>query len=106
MSTGAVAAALVAATIAITGAQTVYQALLPEVVPREAWGTSAGVRGAFTLAGTVLGLLAAALLSPQHALLAMVVAVAVAAVSLAKIPPPARRARAWPTYSSRTAASS
>jgi MFS family permease len=86
MSTGALAAALVAATVAITAAQTIYQALLPEVVPREAWGTSAGVRGAFTLAGTVLGLLAAALLSPQHALLAMVVAVSVAGVSLATIP--------------------
>ncbi|MEA2721145.1 MAG: hypothetical protein QOJ39_3009, partial [Candidatus Eremiobacteraeota bacterium] len=60
LSTGAVAVALVAATVAITAAQTIYQALLPEVVPREAWGTSAGVRGAFTLAGTVLGLLAAA----------------------------------------------
>ena len=89
MSTGAVAVALVAATIAITAAQTIYQALLPEVVPREAWGTSAGVRGAFTLVGTVLGLLAAALLSPQHALFAMVAAVSVAGVSLAAIPPPA-----------------
>jgi MFS family permease len=89
MSTGALAAALVAATVAITAAQTIYQALLPDVVPREAWGTSAGVRGAFTLVGTVLGLLAAALLAPQHALLAMVVAVSVAGVSLAWIPRPA-----------------
>jgi MFS family permease len=88
LSTGAVAAALVAATIAITAAQTIYQALLPEVVPRESWGTSAGVRGAFTLAGTVLGLLAAALLSPQHALFAMAAAVSVAGVSLATIPAP------------------
>ena len=86
MSTGALAAALIAATIAITAAQTIYQALLPDVVPRDAWGTSAGVRGAFTLLGTVLGLIAAALLAPQHALLAMVVAVAVAGVSLAWIP--------------------
>jgi MFS family permease len=92
MSTGTLAAALVAATVAITAAQTIYQALLPEVVPREAWGTSAGVRGAFTLAGTVLGLLAAALLAPQHALLAMAAAVSVAGVSLAAIPAPARSA--------------
>jgi MFS family permease len=97
MSTGALAAALVAATVAITAAQTIYQALLPDVVPRAAWGTSAGVRGAFTLAGTVLGLIAAALLSPQHALLAMVVAVSVAGVSLARIPRPAPSAPA-PTH--------
>jgi MFS family permease len=89
MSTGALAATLVAATVAITAAQTIYQALLPEVVPRDAWGTSAGVRGAFTLAGTILGLLAAALLAPRHALLAMAAAVAVAGVSLAAIPAPA-----------------
>lgn len=88
LTTGSVAVALVAATVAITAAQTIYQALLPEVVPREAWGTSAGVRGAFTLIGTVLGLLAAALLSPQHALLAMVAAVSFAAVSLAAVPAP------------------
>ncbi|MEO7040567.1 MAG: MFS transporter [Candidatus Elarobacter sp.] len=85
-SIGALGAALVAATIAITAAQTIYQALLPEVVPREAWGVSAGVRGAFTLVGTVLGLLAAALLSPQHALFAMVAAVSLAGVSLGAIP--------------------
>ena len=90
MSTGALALALVAATVAITAAQTIYQALLPDVVPREGWGTSAGMRGAFTLAGTVLGLLAAALLAPQHAVLAMAAAVAVAGVSLAAIPRPAR----------------
>ncbi len=68
-SVGAVAVALVAATVAITAAQTIYQALLPEVVPRAAWGTSSGARGVMTLAGTVLGLLAAALLAPQLALL-------------------------------------
>ncbi len=89
MSTGALGVALLAATVAITAAQTIYQALLPELVPRSAWGASAGVRGAFTLAGTVLGLLAAALLAPQHALLAMAAAVAFAGVSLTAIPAPA-----------------
>ena len=76
-SVGALGAALVAATVALTAAQTIYQALLPEVVPRAAWGTSAGARGAMTLVGTVLGLLAAALLPPQRALLAMVAVMAV-----------------------------
>lgn len=87
-SVGALAAALVAATVAITAAQTVYQALLPEVVPREAWGTSSGARGVMTLAGTVLGLLAAALLPPQGALFAMIAVMVVSATSLAAIAAP------------------
>jgi MFS family permease len=95
-SVGALGAALVAATVAITAAQTIYQALLPEVVPRSAWGTSAGARGALTLVGTVLGLLAAALLPPQRALLAMVAVMVVAATSLAAIAAPAKSAPATP----------
>ncbi len=85
-SVGALGTALVAATIALMAAQTIYQALLPEVVPRHAWGAAAGMRGAMTLVGTVLGLLAAALLPPAQALVAMGVAVALAALSLAAIP--------------------
>ncbi|HEY6234994.1 MAG TPA: MFS transporter, partial [Candidatus Elarobacter sp.] len=60
----------------------------PEVVPRAAWGTSSGARGVLTLVGTVLGLLAAALLPPQRALLAMVVVMVVSALSLAAIRQP------------------
>jgi MFS family permease len=85
-SVGELGAALVTATIALMAAQTIYQVLLPEVVPRHAWGAAAGVRGAMTLVGTVLGLLAAALLPPVRALFAMGVAVALAATSLAAIP--------------------
>ena len=33
-----------------------YQAMIPEVVPREAWGAASGIRGAATLVGTVIGL--------------------------------------------------
>ena len=93
-SVGALGAALVAATIAITAAQTIYQALLPEVVPRAAWGTSAGARGALTLVGTVLGLLAAGLLPPQRALFAMVAVMALSATSLAAIAAPGSSAPA------------
>jgi MFS family permease len=85
-SAGAVGAALVAATIALAAAQTIYQALLPEVVPRAVWGTAAGVRGAMTLIGTVLGLLCAALLPPQQALFAIAIAIALVATSLFAIP--------------------
>jgi MFS family permease len=33
-----------------------YQAMIPEVVPRAAWGFASGIRGAATLIGTVVGL--------------------------------------------------
>ena len=87
-SVGALGAALVAATIALTAAQTIYQALLPEVVPRAAWGMAAGVRGAMTLLGIVFGLLCAALLPPQQALIVTALVVALAATTLALIPAP------------------
>jgi len=85
-SVGQLGAALIAATVAMTAAQTIYQALLPEVVPRSAWGAASAMRGGMTLVGTVLGLLAAALLSPALALLAMAAAVALSAISLVAIP--------------------
>ncbi len=91
-STNALACALVAATVMLSAAQTIYQALLPEVVPRSAWGMSAGVRGAMTLIGTVLGLACAALLAPRLALLAAAAIIVVAAATLTLIPKP-RRAR-------------
>ena len=91
-STGALGVALVAATVALTAAQTIYQALLPEVVPRSAWGMAAGVRGAMTLLGTVAGLACAALLSPQLALAAAALTIALAAASLAFVPKPAASA--------------
>ncbi|HZO92385.1 MAG TPA: MFS transporter [Candidatus Baltobacteraceae bacterium] len=71
---------------AISAASTVYQALLPEVVPRHAWGISSGFRGALTLLGTVIGLLVAALLAPKWALYTTATIVALGAVTLALIP--------------------
>jgi len=87
-SVGALGFALVAATVALTAAQTIYQVLLPEVVPRAVWGTAAGVRGAMTLIGTVLGLACAALLPPQQALFASALTIALVASSLFAIPNP------------------
>jgi MFS family permease len=46
---------LVLATAGANVALCAYQALLPELVPRRHWGAVSGVRGATTLAGTVLG---------------------------------------------------
>jgi MFS family permease len=81
-----VAVSVAAASVAIATASTIYQALLPDVVPKTAWGTAAGVRGAMTLVGTVLGLASAALLSTTWALLFMALAVALSATSLLAIP--------------------
>ncbi len=85
-SVGALGVEVVCAGIAIATASSIYQAMLPEVVPRDAWGASAGVRGAMTLIGTVGGLAAGALLPPHVALLAMAGAVALVLPSLAAIP--------------------
>jgi MFS family permease len=83
---GALAAEFICATAAIAAASSIYQALLPEVVPRSAWGNASGVRGAMTLIGTVGGLAAAALLPSQTALVLMAVAVAAVIPTLAAIP--------------------
>jgi MFS family permease len=80
------AVAVAAAALAISVASTFYQALLPEVVPRRAWGISSGVRGAFTLVGAIVGLLVAALLHPRWALAAAAAIVALGAITLAAIP--------------------
>jgi len=85
---GELGLALVAATIALTTAQTIYQAVLPDVVPRRAWGTAAGFRGAMTLVGTVVGLLCAAKLPPREALLATASMIALTTLSLALVPRP------------------
>jgi MFS family permease len=84
---GALAAEFICASAAIAAASAIYQALLPEVVPRNAWGNASGVRGAMTLIGTVGGLAAAAFLPSQTALLLMAVAVALVVPTLAAIPP-------------------
>ncbi|BDE07682.1 hypothetical protein WPS_29580 [Vulcanimicrobium alpinum] len=83
---GALGLEVACAAVAIASASSIYQAMLPEAVPRSAWGVSAGVRGAMTLLGTVGGLAAAALLPPQQALFAMAAAIALVAPSLLAIP--------------------
>jgi MFS family permease len=93
---GAIGVEVVCAAIAIATASSIYQALLPEVVPRSAWGAAAGARGAMTLVGTVAGLAASALLPPSTALLAMAAAVTLVLPTLAAIPRPAARERVRP----------
>jgi len=82
---GALAAALIVSVGAMNGAATIYQVLVPEIVPRAAWGTSAGFRGAMTLFGTIAGLAVAALLAPPRALLVTAVLIALSALTLRAI---------------------
>lgn len=77
---------LVVATIALTAATTIYQALLPELTPRTAWGTATGVRGALTLLGTVFGLAVAGLLAANAALAITAAVVVAGALSLGIVP--------------------
>ena len=59
-----------------------YQALLPDLVPRQAWGEVSGIRGAATLLGTVIGLAVAAIVSPNSTLLATAVLVVIGTTSV------------------------
>lgn len=77
---------LVGATIALTAASTIYQAMLPEIVPRRAWGAASGVRGAMTLLGTIVGLVCAAVLAPSEALFATAAIVVLGTLSLVAVP--------------------
>lgn len=87
-STLSLAIALGISAIALSTASTIYQALLPEVVPRHVWGISSGVRGALTLLGTIAGLLVAALINPRWALFTTAFCVALGSLTLVLIPEP------------------
>ncbi|HVR46966.1 MAG TPA: MFS transporter [Candidatus Binatia bacterium] len=74
---------LVLATAGANVALCAYQALLPESVPRRHWGFVSGVRGAATLAGTVLGFaIAGAMPDPSLTFLAAAAIMAVGGLSL------------------------
>lgn len=74
------------AAISVAGGETVYQAILPEVIERPDWGLSTGVRGAVTLVGATIGFLAAGYFSPADAILANAVILVLTSVSLMWIP--------------------
>lgn len=73
-------------TIATAGANvalSAYQALLPESVPRANWGVVSGVRGALTLAGSVLGFAVAGVMpDPRYTFLAAGAIMALGGLSL------------------------
>lgn len=73
-------------TIAIVGANVglaAYQAVLPELVPREKWGVVSGVRGAASLVGTILGLsIAGTVPDPSFTFVAAAVVLVVCGLSI------------------------
>ena len=83
----ALGATVVVATVALMSGSTVYQVLVPEIVPRALWGTAAGFRGAMTLVGTIVGLVLAAALPPRMALLIDAAGVSASAMTLFFVPP-------------------
>jgi len=85
-ATWQVGLALIAATVALTASTTIYQALLPELVPRSAWGAATGMRGALTLLGTVFGLGIAGALPARSALGITAVVLIAGALSLRLVP--------------------
>ena len=81
---GAFVIASIASAMAATAA---YQALLPDLVPRQEWGTVSGMRGAGNLIGTVFGLGIAATTNPQLTLLATALFVLLGTASVYAIQP-------------------
>jgi MFS family permease len=79
-----------------------YQALLPDLVPREKWGVVSGIRGAATLVGTIIGLgIAGVAPNPSFTFIATAIVIAICSVSLPfvrekhSIEPDHARVRDW-----------
>lgn len=79
-------AALIVAVIGQSISTASYQALIPEVVPREHWGTSAGYQGVASLVGAVGGLAVASIASPESTFLWSALVVLLGGVTVALTP--------------------
>ncbi|HME82876.1 MAG TPA: MFS transporter [Candidatus Eremiobacteraceae bacterium] len=79
-------AALFVAVVGQSISTAAYQALIPEVVPREDWGTSAGYQGVASLVGAVGGLAVASLTTPEQTFLWTALVVALGGVTVALTP--------------------
>jgi MFS family permease len=86
-TTFAFGALIVGSILGVMTAIAAYQALLPDTVPREAWGEVSGMRGAATLIGTVIGLGIAAIMTPSATLIATAVFVALGTATVYAIRP-------------------
>jgi MFS family permease len=81
-STFGLSALMVLATLAYNVALAAYSAMLPELVPRSAWGFASGVRGVAVLVGTLLGFFIAGVTSATTTFLLTALAVALGALTL------------------------
>jgi MFS family permease len=80
-------ASFVASILGASTAIAAYQALLPDMVPRRAWGAVSGMRGAANLVGTVIGLGIAASMNPDVTLVATSGFIALGTLSVYAIRP-------------------
>jgi MFS family permease len=76
------AAALILAVLGQSVSTAAYQALIPEAVPREHWGSSAGYQGVASLVGAVAGLAVASIASPNATFLWTAVVVGIGAYTV------------------------
>lgn len=73
---------LLLATVGANVSLAAYQALIPDIVPKEAWGTVSGVRGVAMVLGTVVGIGVAAGTFPAATFVGIAVCVALGAATL------------------------
>ncbi|MBV9402308.1 MAG: MFS transporter [Candidatus Eremiobacteraeota bacterium] len=59
-----------------------YQAVIPDVVPRQSWGLVSGVRGAAALIGTIIGLAIAGATNPRVSFLTIGILIGVGVLTL------------------------
>ena len=85
------AAALMVAVLGQSVSLAAYQALVPDVVAPQAWGTASGYQGAAALIGSVGGLALASVADPGQTFLGSAVVLAAGCVTIALTPEPARQ---------------
>jgi len=86
VSLAAFTTALLIAVVGQSISTAAYQALIPEVVPREHWGASAGYQGVASLLGAVGGLAVASITSPEATFLWSALVVVLGGVTVALTP--------------------
>ena len=75
-------ALLILSTIAFNVSLAAYQAVIPDVVPRQSWGLVSGVRGAGLIVGAIVGLAIAGTTNPRTTFIAMGLLMAAGALTL------------------------
>jgi MFS family permease len=84
-------AALMVAVLGQSVSLAAYQALIPDVVAPQAWGTASGYQGAAALIGSVGGLLLASIAAPAQTFLGSAIVLAAGCIAVAFTPEPERQ---------------